>query len=356
MAEQGLMTQAYVTTEAGMAVTSQMVPRAPCGPTDVVVEMIVSGLCRSDLSMVTNEWGRCRYPMVAGHEGIGRVVQVGDLVKRRKVGQLVGLGWMRNSCQNCCFCNAAKENLCGEMQMHATVSMFSLKGTFAEFCVSPEKFAIPIPEGLDLVGAAPLVCAGITVYNPLSVHATHMSKVLVVSLGGLGGLALQFASKMGCEVVCMSRGEKKKAQALSFGAQDYIDSTVAEQLKASNGSFDLILDTSPVTADMDLMLPLLKPGGKYVTVGMSSDGKKNEVGNMALVPSQKSVSGSIYGSISQLEDMMIFAARHGIVAECETMPMSKLEEAMRMLHDGKNQKTRIVVVREDKLEAHRKSS
>lgn len=350
-----MTTQAYVTTKASLTVESQKVQRPPCGPSDVVVEILASGLCRSDLDIMTNAWGVSKFPLVAGHEGIGRIVEVGEKVMARKIGQLVSLGWMRDSCQSCRPCSSAKENLCPCMQSCTQKAFGTQQGTFAEFCVSPEKFAAPVPEGMDIVAAAPLICAGITVYAPLAMYATHISKVLIVSLGGLGSMAVQFAAKMGCEVVCMSRGAKKKEQALSFGAHGYIDSTDTQKVKASAGQFDVILDTSPATADMDVILPLLREDGHYVTVGMPSDGKKMEIPNIGLVPGGKHVVGSCVGSIQQIEEMLIFAARHGIVADCETMPMSQIEEAAQKLEEGKNQKPRIVLVREDKLEAFRKS-
>jgi len=346
-------TQAYVTKEKGFAITSEVVPRPACGPSDVVVEMIASGLCRSDIGVMSNEWGFSKFPLVAGHEGVGRIVEVGTNVKRRKVGQLVGLGWMRNSCQSCRHCTAARENMCSEMHAEATGALFSQGGTFAEFCVSPDKFAIPIPENLDPVAAGPLLCAGITVYNPLATYGTHLSKVLVVALGGLGSLAVQFAAKMGCEVVSMSRGSKKRAQALSFGASNHIDSNNAEEIKAAAGKFDLILDTSPATQDMSIMFPLLSEMGRYVCVGLPSDGKRMEVSNFDVARKSKAVTGSMFGTISQMEDMMMFAARHGIVADCELMPMSQLAEAAEKLHEGTNEKMRIVLVRQDKLDALR---
>lgn len=349
-------TQAFVTPKKGsLAVESQVVERPACGASDVVVEIIASGLCRSDIDYMKDLLGASTFPLVAGHEGVGRIVEVGEKVKTRKVGQLVGLGYLRDSCQGCRLCNSARENLCPQMTAYTAGAFNKQQGTFAEFCVSPEKFAYPIPEGLDPVAAAPLVCAGITVYSPLATYATHVSKVLINSLGGLGSLAVQFAAKMGCEVVVMSRGTKKKDQALSFGAHGYIDSTDAEQMRASEGRFDLILDTSPATADMQRIMPLLRTCGHYTTVGIPEDGKKMEIGNFDLVPGGKHINGSIVGSVSQMEDMMVFAARHGIVADCETMPMSQLSEATEKLEAGQNTKMRIVLVREDKLEALKKS-
>jgi len=348
--------QAYVTKQLGFEIASEVIPRPKCGPTDVLIEMLVSGLCRTDLAMASNEIGASKYPMVAGHEGIGRIVEVGSAVKRRKVGQHVGLGWMRGACTTCRQCQAARENVCSTMTSEAVGAMTTMNGTFAEFCVSPEKFAIPIPDGLDIMGAAPLVCAGITVWNPLCTYATHMSRVLIVSMGGLGGLAVQFAAKMGCDVVAMSRGTKKKPQAIAMGARSYIDSTNEEQLKAEAGTFDLILDTSPATGDMSIHLPLLGPQGRYATVGVAGDGKKMQVGNSDVLFMQSGVVGSMFGSISQIEDMMIFAARHGIVADYEVMPMGKLGEAMEKLDKGENKKMRIVLVREDKFDAYEEST
>mmetsp|Transcript_81469 Transcript_81469/g.143877 ORF Transcript_81469/g.143877 Transcript_81469/m.143877 type:complete len:344 (-) Transcript_81469:368-1399(-) len=330
-------TQAYVSTEKGFTVESKEVERPACGPSDVVVKIIASGLCRSDLDMMTNSWGVSEYPLVAGHEGIGFIVEVGQRVKTRKVGQLVCLGWMRDSCQSCRLCNAGQENVCCEMQPLARSAFHTQQGTFAEYCVSPEKFAVPAPEGLDVAPAAPLICAGLTVYTPLATYTTHVSKVLIVSLGGLGGMAVQFASKMGCEVVVMNRKTIKKEQALRLGAHSYIDSESEDQLKASAGKFDLILDTTPKHADMRLIMPLLRANGRYVCVGLPSSGAV-ELHNFDLVPEAKGIAGSVCGSISHIEDMMIFAARHGIVADCETMPMSQLGKAAQILEKARTKR------------------
>lgn len=345
-------TQAYVTTERGLGVESREVDRPACGPSDVVVKMIASGLCRSDLDMMLNDWGMSQYPLVAGHEGIGFIVEVGQKVKTRKVGQLVCLGWMRDSCQSCRHCNAGRANICPEMMSLATNAFHTQQGTFAEYCVSPEKFAAPAPEGLDIAGAAPLICAGITVYTPLATYATHVSKVLIVSLGGLGGMAVQFAVKMGCEVIVMNRKTTKKEQALHLGAHGYIDSESLDQLKAAKGKFDLILDTTPKHADMSMIMDLLRANGRYICVGLPSSGSMT-LHNFDLVPEAKGVAGSVVGSISQIEEMMIFAGRHGIIADCETMPMSRLSDAAETLEKGQNKKMRIVLVREENLKEYR---
>jgi uncharacterized zinc-type alcohol dehydrogenase-like protein len=178
-----------------------------------------------------------------------------------------------------------------------------------------------------------------------------MSKVGINAIGGLGHLAVQFAAKMGMEVVAMNRGMKKKDAALSFGASSYIDTTDEDKMAAQHGTFDLILDTAPVTADMLTMLPLLGPEGKYVTVGAAHDGKKIEFANFQVLRGSNSVGGSMYGSLSQLRDMMIFCNRHNITADCEVMPMSELSEAFEKNEKGTMNKLRICVVRQDKLDA-----
>jgi len=292
--------------------------------------------------------------MGAGHEGIGRVVEIGANVKTRKVGDIVGLGWMRDSCGSCRCCMSARENLCADMLGNSFAVFNSCQGTFAEFCVSPEKYACPVPETLDPVSAAPLMCAGITVWNPLVTHANHMSKVGINAVGGLGHLAVQFAAKMGMEVVAMNRGMKKKDAALALGASCYIDSTDKDQMAAHHGTFDLLLDTAPVTAEMSTMLPLLGPAGKYVTVGVTHDGKKMEFENGQILGRDNSVCGSTYGSLSQLQDMMIFCSRHNITADCEVMPMSELSEALEKNDKGTLKRLRLSVVRQEKLDALRK--
>lgn len=339
-------TKAYVCKEAGFALTLEEVPLPECGSNDVVVKIDSCGLCHSDLNMMDNSWGLTQFPMVAGHEGIGKITKVGDNVKNRKVGDLVGIGWMRNSCGGCGTCAKGWQNQCSDMMGEAIGPMMRQNGCFAEDCVIPAAFATPIPSGIDSVGAAPLMCAGITVWNPLVTHATSLSKVGVNAVGGLGHLAIQFAAKMGCEVVGMSRGPAKKDAALGFGAKSFIDTKDAEQMKAAAGSFDLILDTAPATGDMDAFLPLLAAGGKYHTVGAPADGKKMEIGNFVILPGSQSVGASGFGSLAQLRDMMIFAARHGIVADYEKVPFSKLTEACEKLQSGKGEKMRVVLVRD----------
>lgn len=344
-------TQAYVTKEQGTKVESMIVDMPEVGPNDVKVELLCSGVCSSDVSMVQNFWGVTKYPMVAGHEGIGKVVEVGANVKNRKVGDTVGLGWMRESCGACRCCMSARENLCPDMLGNSVAIFNTCQGTFAEFCVSPEKYACPIPETLDPVTAAPLMCAGITVWNPLVTHANSMSRVGVNAIGGLGHLAVQFAAKMGMEVVAMNRGMKKKDAALALGATRYVDTKDAAQMADLQGTLDLLLDCAPVTADMSALLPLLGPAGKYVTVGVTHDGKKLEFQNSNILGQDNSVVGSTYGSLSQLQDMFIFCSRHNITADCEVMPMSELSEALDKNDRGDMTRLRLTVVRQEKLDA-----
>jgi len=339
-------TKAFVSKEAGFAVVEEEVERPACGPMDVVVEIIASGLCHSDLAMMTNAWGMSQFPLVGGHEGVGRIVEVGANVGSRKVGDMVGVGWMRNSCQDCRVCLGAQENLCDGMMVGALTAFFTQNGTFAKHCVVPAKFATKIPDGLDPAAVSPLLCAGVTVWNPLNMYANHMSRVAVNAIGGLGHIAIQFAAKMGMDVVGMSRGMKKKDAAISFGATAFIDTKDPKQLEAAKGSFDLIIDTAPCTGDMSMMLPLLAAGGKYVAVGAGADGKKMEVGTFDILAKSNHIGASGYGSLSQLSDMMIFAARHGIVSDCEKIPMSKLPEALEKLKSGNMSGYRIVLTRD----------
>jgi D-arabinose 1-dehydrogenase-like Zn-dependent alcohol dehydrogenase len=341
----GRVNIAFVSEAAGTAVVEKEVPLKACGPNDVVVEIMCSGLCFSDVAMMTNEWGMSAFPMVCGHEGVGKIVEIGAHVSTRKVGDVVGIGWMRDSCQDCRHCCAAKENLCDSMMPKGVGAFCELNGTFAKYTVGPAKFATPIPSGLDPKAAAPLMCAGITVWNPLVSNANYMSKVGINAVGGLGHLAVKFAAAMGMEVVGMSRGMAKKEKTLSFGAKAYIDTTDKSQMEAHAGSFDLILDTAPVTGDMSVFLPLLRGEGKYVTVGAPGDGKKMEAGNFEVLPKSLSIKGSGYGSISQLSDMMIFCARHNITADYQEMPMSQLKEAVELMQSGKQTALRIVLTR-----------
>lgn len=340
------MTKAYVSPKPGFELELKEVPLPPMGPLDVKVKIECCGVCASDKSLVLDEWGFTQgAPIVAGHEGIGRVVAKGELVKFHEIGDLVGVGWMRSSCGGCLHCKRANENFCPEFWSGSIGTYLAMNGAFAEECVLDAKFACKIPEDLDPLVAAPLMCAGITVYGPLADNVTHMSKVGVNAVGGLGHLAIQFAAKMGCEVTAMNRGTKKKDVALGFGAHKYIDTTNEEEMKAAAGTLDFLLDTAPATPDQSKFLPLLGAAGKYNAVGVPHDGKKMEFSVLDLLGASKSVAGTGYSNLARMNDMMMFASRHKIVADTQVMEFGQIEEALKMVAEGTQEKLRIVLKR-----------
>jgi len=304
----------------------------PIGDEEIEVAIDYCGVCHSDLSMLNNDWGITQYPFVPGHEVVGKIVKIGQHAQNKglKVGQIVGVGWNRGSCMHCHPCMSGDQHLCHDVE----ATIIGHHGGFADRIRSHWAWAIPLPEGVDISSAGPLFCGGITVFNPLlqfGVLPTH--RVGVVGIGGLGHMALRFLNAWGCEVTAFTSSLAKRDEALSLGAHRVVATRDSEALKDIAGELDFIMVTANASLDWDAFIATLAPKGRLHFVGVVPEAVPLHV--MALISKQAQVSGSPTGSPSRLADMLAFCARHQIAPQVEHFPLSKINEAVEHLHDGK---------------------
>jgi uncharacterized zinc-type alcohol dehydrogenase-like protein len=300
------------------------------GPEQVDIRVINCGICHSDLSMVNNDWGMTVYPIVPGHEIIGEVVAAGNAVKNVKVGDKVGVGWFSGSCMSCHECLDGAHHLCSS----AEYTIGGRHGGFADYIRSHWSWAIPLPEGINLDKAGPLLCGGITVFNPIilaDVKATD--KVGVIGIGGLGHMALKFLNKWGCEVIAFSSNPDKKKSILEMGATKVVDSTNPDELASIAGSLNFILNTTNVSLDWNSYLAALAPKGKFHTVGAVLE--PMAIPAFPLIMGEKSVGGSPLGSPALTRTMLEFCVRHDIYPIIEEFPMAQVNQALAHLKSGK---------------------
>ena len=299
---------------------------------DVVIEILYCGVCHSDLHQVRNDWGGSVYPMVPGHEIIGRVVAVGKDVKRFKQGDHVGVGCMVDSCQHCAACEEGLEQYCEEfptftynaVDRHDKMPLF---GGYSEKIVVSQNFVVTIPKGLDLKAAAPLLCAGITTWSPLRHwNVGKKSRVAVIGLGGLGHMALKLAKALGAEVTLLTRSSGKEKDARRLGAHHVVLSTDEKQMSAVKGRFDLIIDTVPSVHDVNPYVPTLSLNGTLVLVGYLG-GLEPVLNTVGLIMGRKAVAGSVIGGIKETQEMLDFCGKHGITADVEVIRIQDINEA-----------------------------
>ncbi len=297
---------------------------------EVDIKVSYCGICHSDLSMINNDWGMTQYPIVPGHEIIGEVIAIGKAVKNVSVGDKVGLGWMSASCMSCEQCMDGEHHLCP--QSEATI--VGRNGGFSDKVRGHWSWAIPLPEGIDMSKAGPLLCGGITVFNPIILAGVKPTdKVGVIGIGGLGHMAVKFLKHWGCEVIAFSSNPTKKKSILNMGASQVIDSTSPEELESINGKLNFILNTTNVSLDWNSYLTALAPKGKFHTVGAVLE--PMEIPAFSLIMGEKSVGGSPIGSPALTKTMLDFCVRHNIYPDVEEFPMEKVNEAIEHLENGK---------------------
>lgn len=300
------------------------------GPFDVEIEISHCGICHSDLHLISNDWGISQYPFIPGHEIIGTAADVGSAVTSITVGQRVGLGWQSNSCGQCEWCTQGLENLCAQSE----ATCVKRHGGFANRVRANARFVIPIPEALPSDQAAPLLCGGITVYNPLRIHGVNpSSRVGVVGIGGLGHLAIQFARVFGAEVTALSTSPAKEKEALELGAHAFVNTRETKAVREVAGSLDLIINTANADQDWNLLIQALRPTGTLCTVGVPPSAL--QVQAFPLIAGQRAITGSPIGSPHRLREMMDVAARHGVKAQIERFAMSKANEAIAKVKKNK---------------------
>ncbi len=301
-------------------------------PDDVVVEILYCGVCHSDLHHVRNDWGRGVYPMVPGHEIIGRVMKVGGDVTRFKPGDHVGVGCMVDSCRHCTACDQGLEQYCQEVPTYTYNSVdrhdhMPTYGGYSERIVVSDAFVLKVPEGLDLKGAAPLLCAGITTWSPLRHWKVKKgSKVAVVGLGGLGHMALKLSKALGADVTLITRSPGKEQDARRLGAGNVVLSTDEGQMAAVKGQFELIIDTVPYVHDLNPYIPLLSLNGTLVLVGFLG-GLEPMLNTVPLIMGRKSVAGSVIGGIPETQELLDFCGKHGITSDIEVINIQDINEA-----------------------------
>ena len=302
----------------------------PLGPEDVEIKVTHCGICHSDLSMIDNEWGLSTYPLVPGHEATGTVLAMGERAKGLTIGQRVGVGWVASSCLACRECLSGYHNLCAKAQG----TIWGRHGAFADRLRVQWTWARPLPDALDQAKVGPLLCGGVTVFNPFLDYAiSPTARIGIIGIGGLGHMALQFANKWGCEVHAFTTSDGKEAEARRLGAH-FVHNTKREGvLKSLAGSLDLILSTVNVPLDTPGLLDTLAPKGRLHVVGAIL--KPMEIPAFGLIMGQKSVSGSPAGSPTAIDRMLAFSARHSIAPVVETFPLSKVNDALEHLRLGK---------------------
>jgi uncharacterized zinc-type alcohol dehydrogenase-like protein len=304
----------------------------------VVIDIQFCGVCHSDIHQARNEWGGSLFPMVPGHEIVGVVNFVGTSVKKFKVGDLVGVGCMVDSCETCSACNEGLEQFC-EVGMVATYNGLELDkktptfGGYSKLITVKEKFLLKIPHHLPLAATAPLLCAGITTYSPL-MHwkAGPGKKVAVIGLGGLGHMAVKIAHAMGAHVTVLSHSPHKKEDALKLGADDFYATNAQDALDKLTNQFDLILNTVSVDLDWNAYLRLLRRNGHMVVLGVPTNAPK--VHAFSLIQNRRSLAGSLIGGIQETQEMLDFCGKHKITSEVEIIPMDAINQAYERMIKG----------------------
>jgi len=326
----------------GYAAQNPTTPLAPFSfdrreprPDDVTIEVLYCGVCHSDLHQARNDWGFSTYPIVPGHEIVGRVTAIGDNVTKFKPGDLAAIGCMVDSCRHCSPCKDGLEQYCEEgntqtyngQDRHDHQTTY---GGYSQTILASQDFVLRIPDGLDLKGAAPLLCAGITTWSPLrhwKIDAN--SKVAVIGLGGLGHMGLKLAHALGAEVTLFTRSPGKEADARRLGASHVVLSTDPEQMNAVKNQFDLIIDTVPYTHDVNAYMPTLTLDGTLVFVGLLGD--LPEVNTIPMLINRRSMAGSAIGGIAETQEMLDFCAEKGIAADVEVIRIQDINEAYERL-------------------------
>ncbi len=329
--------KAYSAASATSPLASTKIPRRDPTDRDVQIEILFCGICHSDLHSVRNEWSEfmaTNYPIVPGHEIVGRVTKVGSAVTKYKPGDVAAVGCMVDSDGTCPQCKARLEQFCPNMILTFNSPDKHLGGVtyggYSESIVVDEHFVLRLPSKLDLAAAAPLLCAGITTYSPMH-HwgVTKGKKVGVVGLGGLGHMAVKFAHALGAHVVVLTHSPNKKEDALRLGADEVVVSSNANEMKKHERSFDFILDAVSADHDINAYINLLGVDGNLTLVGAPA--KPVAVSAFSLIMGRRSFSGSAIGGIPETQEMLDFCGKHNITADVEVIPIQKVNEAYQRL-------------------------
>lgn len=303
----------------------------PLGALEVEVRVQYCGVCHSDLGMIDNDWGMSQYPLVPGHEVIGEVTAVGEQVSDLKVGQRVGVGWQSGSCQVCRYCRRGKEHLC---VTHQEETIVGRHGGWGDYVRAQARFTVPIPDKLDPSIAGPLMCAGTTVWTPMTHYGVSPGmKTAVLGVGGLGHIAVQFLAKFGTDVTAISSSRSKEEEARQLGATDFIATRGTDELAKAAMRFDFIISTVSADVDWNQYIAALAPDGRLCIVGIPESELK--LAPFPIIHDQRSVSGGRAGAPSDTAAMLEFCANHGVAPMCEQFDMKDVNQAVEHVRSGK---------------------
>lgn len=325
-----IQAKAYAAFSANTPLAPFTLDRRDLGAHDVDIDILYCGVCHSDIHQVRSEWGKSIYPLVPGHEIVGRIVAVGSAVKKFKVGDLAGVGCFVDSCRTCDNCKSGEEQFC-ERGMVGTYNSYDKEGNptyggYSTRIVVDENYTLKVSDKLPLSGVAPLLCAGITTYSPLRhVGVKPGDKVAVLGLGGLGHMAVKFAASFGAEVTMLSSSPSKQADAEKLGAHHFILTSDAEAMKKAAKSFDVILNTVSANHEYSTYLNLLKTNGTMIIVGIPEVPSKLPAN--VLINQRRSIMGSLIGGIKETQEMLDYCAEHNITSEVEVIDMQYINEA-----------------------------
>ncbi|HIE0669797.1 TPA: NAD(P)-dependent alcohol dehydrogenase [Acinetobacter nosocomialis] len=330
-----MKTYGYAAVEQGTSLVPFTFERRESNGDDVTIEILYSGVCHSDLHMAKNDWGRTVYPLVPGHEIVGKVIAIGQDVTKFKIGDHVAVGTFIDSCMACDQCQKGEEHMCREILTETyngqdRVTGENTYGGYAKHIVVKEHFVLSIPDRLDISRAAPLLCAGITTYSPLRTwNVGPGTRVGIIGLGGLGHMAVKLAVGLGADVTVLSRSKNKEADALQLGAHYLLDTSDEAAMQQALNGFDVILDTVPVKHDINPYIPLLDIDGTFVVVGQL--GLLEEPFTVPMIMGRRRIAGSMIGGIAETQEMLNFCARQNILPDCEMIRMDQINEAFERL-------------------------
>lgn len=328
----------YAATSAKSLLAPFNFERRELKSNDVLIDIIYCGVCHSDIHMARDEWGGAIYPLVPGHEILGKVTRVGAGVKRFKVGELAAVGVLVDSCRECSSCKQGLEQYC-EVHWVPTYSGYEMDnktvtyGGYSNQIVTDENYVLHVSDKLDQKGIAPLLCAGITTYSPLrhwKIGNGH--KIGVVGLGGLGHMGVKFAASFGAEVTVLSTSDSKKADARRLGAKHFINTKDEKQMKAAKGSFDFLLNTIAAPHDIDALVQLLKLNGTMIMVGIPPEDPSLSVSG--LIGKRRSIAGSMIGGMRETQEMLDYCAEKNITSDVEVIAMKDINHAYERMIKG----------------------
>ncbi|MBF6023918.1 NAD(P)-dependent alcohol dehydrogenase [Lysobacter niastensis] len=339
-----LTTPAYAAADAASPLAPFTLQRREPGPREVLIDILYCGVCHSDIHQARDEWGGAIFPMVPGHEIVGRVTQVGAQVGAWKVGDTVGVGCFIDSCRQCPSCHAGEEQYC-DFGMSATYNSYERDaegridksrptyGGYSTRITVDEAYVVRIPDSIPLDRAAPLLCAGITTYSPLKHFGVKAGdRVAVVGLGGLGHMAVKLAVAMGAHVTVLSTSESKRGDALALGAQDFAATRDGQVFKTHAMRFDYIIDTASADHDYNAYLGLLKVDGTMVLLGIPEVPAPVAAG--VLIRKRRRLAGSMIGGIRETQEMLDFCAAHGVASDIELIGIDRINEAYERMLKG----------------------